>query len=48
MDINHKVKKSVRREPKSDDPYLRLLVKVRAGKAKLRLVCAAFTVIPSL
>ena len=31
MDINHKVKKSVRRDPESKDPYIRLLVKVRGG-----------------
>ena len=29
MDINHKRKKSIRRDPKSEDPYIRLLVKVR-------------------
>ena len=28
MDINHKRKKSTRRDPKSEDPYIRLLVKL--------------------
>lgn len=31
MDINHKRKKTIRRDPKSEDPYIRLLVKVRDG-----------------
>ena len=28
VDVGHKQRKVIRREPKSDDPYLRLLVKV--------------------